>query len=71
LIHAVAETLKTPQSAISVEFVTRESSRSQRAIAEQYKRAHVAANREVIDVWCDPQEVERILSLVHRAWLGR
>jgi hypothetical protein len=71
LIHAVAETLKTPQSAISVEFVTKDSSRSKRAIAEQYKRAHVAANRKEIDVWCDPQEVERILSLVHRAWLHR
>jgi hypothetical protein len=71
LTHAIAETLKIPPLAISVEFVTKNESKSKRTIAEQYKRAHLTANREKVDVWCDPQEVERILSLVHRAWLGR
>lgn len=71
LTHAVTETLKIPSQAISVEFVTKKESKSKRTIAEQYKRAHLTASREKVDVWCDPQEVERILSLVHRAWLGR
>ncbi len=71
LIQAVAEALKIPPPVVSVEFVTRKGSRSERAVAEQYKRAHQAAKRESIDAWCSPQEVESVLSLVHRGWLRR
>lgn len=71
LTQVIAEILKIPPPVISVEFVTRKSSRSKRVVAEQYKRAHQTARREGTDAWCSPQEVERVLSLVHRRWIRR
>jgi len=71
LIAAVAETLRMPHSSISAEFVTRKSARNRLALAVWYIRAHRAAKRREVDMRCDPQEVEKVLKIVHHRWTSR
>jgi len=67
LIAAVAETLRMPHSSIDAELVTRKNSKSGLELAEQYNRAHRAARGKVY-TYCSPQEVEKVLEIVHRRW---
>jgi len=71
LIAAVAEIMQVPSSSISAEFVTRKGSRSRLALAVRYNKAHRVARREKVDIYCNPQMVEKVLKIVHRMWIHR
>jgi hypothetical protein len=71
LIRTLSKIMNVPPQIISVEFVTRKSARTKRSVAEQYKRAHQAANKKDIDIFFSPQEIKRTLSIVHSEWLSR
>jgi hypothetical protein len=69
LIRTLSKIMNVPPQIINVEFVTRDSARTKRSVAEQYKRAHRAANKKDIDIFISPQEVKTTLSIVHSEWL--